>query len=228
MSKTQEAVDAKSDKSQNQETGPETGLKCDSQTSTEPSVTQEVKAYEAQSKDPNSGEVLEDILEEEKLAEMDLKEKREKYGLENEETLKACLRMLDSWIGLYKLRPMDELLKEVLPIAKEKFPELYPRFIQSQAFLRFKQFKFRESINLFKVRVFKETCESLCFLIPKYLYWREQTKQTKTLKLLVKICYLLRTVTFPHYLLPHTCSIFKNWLGHHPSYLRIWDTHTIL
>jgi len=130
----------------------EPGVAPEPQSEVETKVPQDAEPTGEVAEQVEKGEVLEEILEEERQAEANLKEKRDKFGLDHPETLEACLRMLDSWIGLYKLRPMDELLNEVIPIAKAKYPDLYPRFIQSQAFLRFKQFRFKESLSLFKVR----------------------------------------------------------------------------
>eukprot|EP00461_Guttulinopsis_vulgaris_P000595 UN00595 len=60
------------------------------------------------------------ILAEEKAAEQNLAEVLKKYNgsYDHIDVFKAAIRMLESWIGLYKLQPMEELIAKVLPLAR--------------------------------------------------------------------------------------------------------------
>jgi len=100
------------------------------------------------------GEDLAGILAEEAAAEMSFKKKKESLGIENPETIQAAIRLLDAWILLYKLKPMDDLISEIFPIVKQFTPEssnhnLFIKTLQLKAFMRYKQFKHREALDLF-------------------------------------------------------------------------------
>lgn len=79
----------------------------------------------------------------------------EKSGLENEQTLKVAFELIHMWLNFYKLSPCNELIEEVWPACKAKFDDKseqtwYVKAIQSRAFLRFKQFRYQEAIDLFQ------------------------------------------------------------------------------
>jgi tetratricopeptide (TPR) repeat protein len=104
--------------------------------------------------DDEGGEDLSAIFAEESAAEADLAAKRASLGIEHPDTIRAAIRMLESWILLYKLKPMDDLIAEVLPTCEKLAEEsgdntLYVKVLQLKAFMRYKQFKHREALNLF-------------------------------------------------------------------------------
>ncbi len=69
----------------------------------------------------NSGEDLTDILAEECAALAARDAAVAAHGLDSVPALQACVRVLDSWIGLYKLAPMDKLLDEILPLCRKRY-----------------------------------------------------------------------------------------------------------
>lgn len=77
---------------------------------------------------------------------------REKHGLDHEATLDAALRLIDQWVGFYFLVKADKLLKEIFPLCKIRGGALYVRVVQSSAFVRFKQYRFAESLDLMLIQ----------------------------------------------------------------------------
>jgi hypothetical protein len=51
-------------------------------------------------------------------------------------------------IGLYKLNDTESLLDEIMPFCKEKGGTLYIKAIQFRAFCLFKQYKFKEALEV--------------------------------------------------------------------------------
>lgn len=79
----------------------------------------------------------------------------EEKSLDDPETLKIAFELVHMWLGFYKLSPCNELLDEVWPSCKKKFDDKsdqqwYVKALQSRAFLRFKQFRYQEAIDLFQ------------------------------------------------------------------------------
>jgi len=72
-----------------------------------------------------------------------------------EEKLEVAFELIHMWLGFYKLSPCNELIEEVWPECKKKFDDKtdqqwYVKALQSRAFLRFKQFRYQEAIDLFQ------------------------------------------------------------------------------
>jgi tetratricopeptide (TPR) repeat protein len=104
----------------------------------------------------SGGEDLASILTEEVAAEFNLKQCYEKHGstYNHPEVIAACLRMLESWILLYKLQPMDDLIEKIEGFAeamssKSDDDALYIKVLQMKAFMRFKQHRFKDALELF-------------------------------------------------------------------------------
>lgn len=74
---------------------------------------------------------------------------RQRHGLSDERTLTLVFKLLDCLIGQYKLNRTDELLAEVLDVCESLGGEWHIKHIQSSAFCRWKQYRFREALELF-------------------------------------------------------------------------------
>jgi tetratricopeptide (TPR) repeat protein len=74
---------------------------------------------------------------------------RERLGKDHEKTIKRTLRLVGCYIAQYKLNETDQLLDEIYPVCKEKGGPLYIKCIQSRAFCMFKQYRFREALEVF-------------------------------------------------------------------------------
>jgi len=79
----------------------------------------------------------------------------EKHGAENKNTLRVSFELIHMWLNCYKLTPCSELIEEIWPACKKKFDEKtdqqwYLKALQSKAFLRFKQFRYQEAIDIFQ------------------------------------------------------------------------------
>ena len=72
-------------------------------------------------------------------------------GLKNEKTLHKIFRLLELYINHYKLMAMDELLEQISETCKELKDEStwYIKYIQMLGFCRYKQYRFRDALNLF-------------------------------------------------------------------------------
>jgi tetratricopeptide (TPR) repeat protein len=96
------------------------------------------------------------ILAEETAAQNEFDQLFAEYNTyDNPIVLKSCIRLLESWIGLYKLKPMDELLEKIEKYAEEiynndKNDTIYVKIVQLKAFMKFKQHKFQDAMNLFE------------------------------------------------------------------------------
>ena len=90
----------------------------------------------------------ESILQEERL-EQRVRVLKRKLGLSNDRTLKAAFKLMDCLIGQYKLNRTDEILAEVQPVCEERGGDWKIKYVQSTAFVRWKQYRFKEALALF-------------------------------------------------------------------------------
>ena len=74
---------------------------------------------------------------------------RKKLGLASDVTLKQVFKLLDCLIGQYKLNRTDEILQEIGAVCKERGGDWKVKWIQSTAFCRWKQYRFKEALELF-------------------------------------------------------------------------------
>ena len=70
---------------------------------------------------------------------------RRKLGLGDDKTLKQVFKLLDCLIGQYKLNRTERLLQEVGPDCTAKGGDWRIKYIQSLAFCRWKQYRFKEA-----------------------------------------------------------------------------------
>lgn len=99
----------------------------------------------------STGEVVETFYEADKECTKHYVELKSKLGLADPKTLDAVFAVFDQWIALYKLTECDQMLTEVMPVCKARGRnDTYNiKAIQAMAFLRFKQFRFQDSLNHF-------------------------------------------------------------------------------
>mmetsp|Transcript_14143 Transcript_14143/g.23533 ORF Transcript_14143/g.23533 Transcript_14143/m.23533 type:complete len:512 (+) Transcript_14143:124-1659(+) len=74
---------------------------------------------------------------------------RKKEGLASDRTLKQVFKLLDCLIGQYKLNRTERILQEVSMVCKERGGDWHVKHIQSLAFCRWKQYRFKEALTLF-------------------------------------------------------------------------------
>jgi len=91
----------------------------------------------------------EELAREEKFRAKMLKA-RTRLGPEHDVTIKRTLKLVGCLIAQYKLNETDELLDGIYPACKEKGGTLYIKCIQSRAFNMFKQYRFKEALEVFK------------------------------------------------------------------------------
>eukprot|EP01125_Pyxidicula_operculata_P004649 TRINITY_DN1748_c0_g2_i1.p1 TRINITY_DN1748_c0_g2~~TRINITY_DN1748_c0_g2_i1.p1 ORF type:complete len:383 (-),score=40.06 TRINITY_DN1748_c0_g2_i1:15-1133(-) len=65
--------------------------------------------------------------------------------------LPLVFSLFDVYIGSYRLNKLDKLIEEVTPIVTQVGGEWLPKLVQMLAFLRFKQFRFKESLAQFLI-----------------------------------------------------------------------------
>ena len=70
-------------------------------------------------------------------------------GLRSARTLKQAFRLMDCLIGQYKLNRTDEILAELEAPCRELGGDWRVKYIQSTAFVRWKQYRFKEALALF-------------------------------------------------------------------------------
>ncbi|EKX32396.1 hypothetical protein GUITHDRAFT_121447 [Guillardia theta CCMP2712] len=91
--------------------------------------------------------------EEEDSREQDYKRKYQeavkKLGLDHDKTLMKALRLVSCYIGRYKLNDTNEVLDEIMSLCKSRGGKFYIKAIQSRAFCYFKQYRFKEALELF-------------------------------------------------------------------------------
>lgn len=77
---------------------------------------------------------------------------RDKAGLDSDLTLTAAFLYTDHLILVYRLGDCDQVLSEIAAVcrARPKGSDMFVRYVQAAAFLRFKQARFAESIALFE------------------------------------------------------------------------------
>lgn len=75
---------------------------------------------------------------------------RETLGPDHEKTIKRTLRLVGCLIAQYKLNETDALLDGIYPACKERGGTLYIKCIQSRAFNMYKQYRFREALEVFQ------------------------------------------------------------------------------
>ena len=73
------------------------------------------------------------------------------FGLKEERTLRKVFRLLELYINHYKLDAMDELLRLISDICEElkNGSTWYIKYIQMLGFCRYKQYRFRDALDLF-------------------------------------------------------------------------------
>ena len=74
---------------------------------------------------------------------------RRREGLGTDRSLKQAFRLMDSLIGQYKLNRTDEILAEIESICEARGGDWKVKYIQSKAFVRWKQYNFKEALGLF-------------------------------------------------------------------------------
>jgi len=74
---------------------------------------------------------------------------RAEKTLRDEHTLEFAFKLMDVWLGNYRLNSVEKLIDEILPITEEKDDEWHTKAIQMKAFVCFKQRKFQESLDNF-------------------------------------------------------------------------------
>mmetsp|Transcript_13527 Transcript_13527/g.20307 ORF Transcript_13527/g.20307 Transcript_13527/m.20307 type:complete len:582 (+) Transcript_13527:12-1757(+) len=100
----------------------------------------------------NEGEEIEKILEKETACEKEYKECLKTYGKEHPATLHAALELMDQWIGNYRLSLIDNLLMGppgFYKVCEKVGGQWHMKAVQMLAFCRWKQFRYRESLELF-------------------------------------------------------------------------------
>ena len=91
----------------------------------------------------------EECLAQEERLEERLRLLKRKEGLMTDRTLKQAFKLMDCLIGQYKLNRTDEILEELAPVCAERGGDWKVKHIQSTAFVRWKQYKFKEALALF-------------------------------------------------------------------------------
>ncbi|KOO27827.1 tetratricopeptide tpr_1 repeat-containing protein [Chrysochromulina tobinii] len=91
----------------------------------------------------------EECLAQEERLEERLRLLKRKEGLATDRTLKQAFKLMDCLIGQYKLNRTDEILEELAPVCAERGGDWKVKHIQSTAFVRWKQYKFKEALALF-------------------------------------------------------------------------------
>ena len=91
----------------------------------------------------------EEVVEQEERFEQRFRVHKRKEGLKSDRTLKAAFKLMDCLIGQYKLNRTDEILRELAPACKARAGDWHVKYIQSTAFVRWKQYKFKEALELF-------------------------------------------------------------------------------
>ena len=92
----------------------------------------------------------EECLAQEERLEQRVAALKRKEGLSSDRTLKQAFKLMDCLIGQYKLNRTDEILAELEPVCNKKSGgEWHVKYIQSKAFVRWKQYNFREALALF-------------------------------------------------------------------------------
>jgi len=91
----------------------------------------------------------EETLAQEERYERRLANLRRRRGLRDERTLKQAFQLLDCLIGQYKLNRTDEVLDEIADACEALGGDWRVKHLQSSAFCRWKQYRFRDALRLF-------------------------------------------------------------------------------
>ena len=91
----------------------------------------------------------EEILAQEDRLEERVEQLKRKEGLSSERTLKHAFKLMDCLIGQYKLNRTEEILDEFESVCVQKGSNWKVKHIQSSAFVKWKQYKFKEALALF-------------------------------------------------------------------------------
>ena len=91
----------------------------------------------------------EEALEQEARLEERVRLLKRKEGLESDRTLKAAFKLMDCLIGQYKLNRTDDILREFDAACAKRGGEWSIKHLQSTAFVRWKQYRFKEALKLF-------------------------------------------------------------------------------
>mmetsp|Transcript_3081 Transcript_3081/g.7195 ORF Transcript_3081/g.7195 Transcript_3081/m.7195 type:complete len:428 (+) Transcript_3081:19-1302(+) len=99
----------------------------------------------------NEGEDISKILEKEKKCKDIFDSLKQSLGIDHEATLNAAFNLMDQWIGNYRMSKIDNLLNNegLMKLCRTKGGQWKMKAVQMLAFCRWKQFRFRESLNLF-------------------------------------------------------------------------------
>jgi tetratricopeptide (TPR) repeat protein len=125
--------------------------------------SKEKKDAVAASKSGDKSEDINQLLILETLCQAMYDQSLEKKGAEHEDTLNAALKLIDQWIGFYFLTKADDLLTTIFPVCEKKGGSFHARVVQSLAFVRFKQYRFAESLELMLLqRKLLGNCVELC------------------------------------------------------------------
>ena len=110
----------------------------------------------ADSKDVNTESEEEEVFSdpEEILAQEDRLEERvavlkQREGISSDRTLKQAFKLIDCLIGQYKLNRTDDILDEIKSVCMQKGSNWRVKHIQSNAFVKWKQYRFSEALALF-------------------------------------------------------------------------------
>jgi len=74
---------------------------------------------------------------------------RAEKTLRDEHTLEFAFKLMNVWLGNYRLTSVEKLVDEILPITEEKDDEWHTKAIQMKAFVCFKLRKFQDSLDNF-------------------------------------------------------------------------------
>lgn len=114
-------------------------------------VTGAAPAEEEELTDSSTGILSdpEETMAQEERLENRVAKLRKRYGLNNAITLKQIFKLLDCLIGQYKLNRTDMLLAEIRDACYSMGSDWRIKYIQSLAFCRWKQYRFKEALELF-------------------------------------------------------------------------------
>eukprot|EP00457_Paulinella_chromatophora_P005041 gb/GEZN01005054.1/.p1 GENE.gb/GEZN01005054.1/~~gb/GEZN01005054.1/.p1 ORF type:complete len:546 (-),score=84.45 gb/GEZN01005054.1/:34-1671(-) len=96
-----------------------------------------------------NGEDVQDFLDAEVRLSEELEVAKATWGPEEPRTVAVYFQLFDVLIAMYRLERLDKLLDEILPVCEKSNAVDFAKAIQMQAFLRYKQFRFKESLANF-------------------------------------------------------------------------------
>lgn len=113
-----------------------------------PAAAEDAESEGADSDEGAASDPEEVLVQQERLEERMARFRRSR-GMSHDSTLKATFKLLDCLIGQYKLNKTDAILAEIGAVCKERGSDWYVKWIQSLAFCRWKQHKYKEALTLF-------------------------------------------------------------------------------